>query len=721
MESINLSKADPTATIQFDFKGVSGIRKKTATVGIGYNLYDNSGNLDEYKVGYVVKAIDGRDNSVAFLNGMKIYAGDIVGKVSEDQLRRIQIRETILSHIERERQLFHKGIKVLSLFFIDEVAKYKQYDEAGRPFNGVYADMFEEEYNDILGSMQLEFGDDDYMRYLDEISAHDTHAGYFSVDKKGKMTNSKLSDKKEGTSDDTDAYDLIMKNKELLLDRDPKKSPVRFIFSHSALREGWDNPNVFQICTLKQSSSEVRKRQEVGRGLRLCVNQDGERMDANALGNDVHTVNVLTVIASESYDSFAKGLQSELADAVAGRPVAVNAELFKGKVIADAHGNEQVIDGELAQAIFEDLIANGYVRRGALTDKYYADKANGEIQVAEEVADSRDAVIHILDSVYDSRAMQPENARDQNVELQVDPDKLAMPEFKALWERISPKSVYVVDFDTDELVNKAIASLNQKLTVPKIYFKVETGAMDEIKSKDSLLEGSSFSKSKSATYDNGRRIHTNSSVKYDLVGKLVGETGLTRKAVVAILTGIEKVVFEQFRFNPEEFIIKAAALINDEKATAIIQHITYNMLDEHYDTDIFTEPTIKGKLGTNAMKAQRHLYDHIVYDSTNEHDFAADLDTDINVAVYVKLPDSFYIATPVGHYNPDWAIAFYEGTVKHIYFVAETKGAMSSMQLRMIEESKIHCAHEHFKAISNGNVVYEVVNNYQTLLEKVMK
>ena len=721
VESINLSKADPTATIQFDFKGVSGIRKKTATVGIGYNLYDNSGNLDEYKVGYVVKAIDGRDNSVSFLNGMKIYAGDIVGKVSEDQLRRIQIRETILSHIERERQLFHKGIKVLSLFFIDEVAKYKQYDEAGRPFNGVYADMFEEEYNDILGSMQLEFGDDDYMRYLDEISAHDTHAGYFSVDKKGKMTNSKLSDKKEGTSDDTDAYDLIMKNKELLLDRDPKKSPVRFIFSHSALREGWDNPNVFQICTLKQSSSEVRKRQEVGRGLRLCVNQDGERMDANALGNDVHSVNVLTVIASESYDSFAKGLQSELADAVAGRPVAVNVELFKGKVIADAHGNEQVIDGELAQAIFEDLIANGYVRRGALTDKYYADKANGEIQVAEEVADSRDAVIHILDSVYDSRAMQPENARDQNVELQVDPDKLAMPEFKALWERISPKSVYVVDFDTDELVNKAIASLNQKLTVPKIYFKVETGAMDEIKSKDSLLEGSSFSKSKSATYDSGRRIHTNSSVKYDLVGKLVGETGLTRKAVVAILTGIEKVVFEQFRFNPEEFIIKAAALINDEKATAIIQHITYNMLDEHYDTDIFTEPTIKGKLGTNAMKAQRHLYDHIVYDSTNEHDFAADLDTDINVAVYVKLPDSFYIATPVGHYNPDWAIAFYEGTVKHIYFVAETKGAMSSMQLRMIEESKIHCAREHFKAISNGNVVYDVVDSYQALLEKVMK
>ena len=722
LEGINLSKADPTATLEFDYKGAKGIRKKTMKVGIGFNLYDNSGNLDEYKNGFVVKFIDGRDNSVEFLNGIKIFAGDVIGKVSEDQLRRIQIRETILSHIERERQLFHKGIKVLSLFFIDEVAKYKQYDAAGNPYNGIYADMFEEEYNDIVGNLQRELDDEDYIRYLDSISAHETHAGYFSIDKKGKMTDSKLGDKKEKTSDDIDAYDLIMKNKELLLDRDPKRSPVRFIFSHSALREGWDNPNVFQICTLKQSSSEVRKRQEVGRGLRLCVNQDGERMDANVLGNDVHTVNVLTVIASESYESFAKGLQTELADAVAGRPVAVTADLFKGKVIVDARGNEQVVDGALAQAIHYDLIVNGYIdRKGALTDKYYADKANGAVKVAEEVADSRDAVINILDSVYDSRAMQPENARDKNVELQVDPEKLAMPEFKALWQRISPKSVYVVDFDTDELVHKSIDSLNRNLRVSKIFFKVETGAMEEIKSRDELLEGSAFSKSQSSTYDTSKRIRTNSSVKYDLVGKLVSETGLTRKAVVEILTGIEKAVFDQFRDNPEEFIIKAAGLINDEKATAIIQHITYNMLDEHYDTDIFTEPTIKGKLGTNAMKAQRHLYDHIVYDSTNERDFASELDTNTDVAVYVKLPDSFYISTPVGHYNPDWAIAFYEGTVKHIYFVAETKGSMSSMQLRQIEESKIHCAREHFKAISNGDVVYDVVDSYAALLTKVMK
>lgn len=259
LESINLSKAAPTATIQFDYKGANSIRKITKTVGEGCNLYDNSGNMEEYKEGFVISRIDGRDDSVEFINGIKIYAGDVIGKVSEDQLRRIQIRETILSHIQRERELFYKGIKVLSLFFIDEVAKYKQYDDAGQPINGIYADIFEEEYNDIINNLQIKIGEDDYLRYLSSIPVNKTHAGYFSIDKKGKMINSKVLRKKT-TTDDVDAYDLIMKNKELLLDRSPEKSPVRFIFSHSALREGWDNPNVFQICTLKQSNSEVRKR-----------------------------------------------------------------------------------------------------------------------------------------------------------------------------------------------------------------------------------------------------------------------------------------------------------------------------------------------------------------------------------------------------------------------------------------------------------------------------
>ena len=720
LESINLSKSDPTATLQFEVKMASGApKKKSRIVKIGDNLYDYSGGLEEYRNGFVVKQIDGRDDSVEFLNGIKIFAGDVIGAVDEDQLRRIQIRETILSHIQRERQLFYKGIKVLSLFFIDEVANYREYDAAGQPVNGKYAAIFEEEYEDIIGSMQLAIGDDEYLRYLQAISASKTHAGYFSVDGKGKMVNSKVG-RKETTSDDVSAYELIMKNKELLLDRDPVRSPVRFIFSHSALREGWDNPNVFQICTLKQSGSDVRKRQEVGRGLRLCVNQSGERMDTNVLGNDVHNINILTVIASESYGSFAKGLQTEMAEAVADRPRAVTVELFVGKVIKDEHGNEQVIDQATASAIHFDMIVNGYIdRKGALTDKYYEDKANGELKVAEEVADSAASVLAIIDSIYDERSMQPENARSNNVELQVDEDKLAMPEFKALWSKINAKSVYIVDFDTEELIQKAIAALDSKLRVSRIHFQVETGAMTTIQSKEELLSGASFVKEESASYS--VTMTANSNVKYDLIGKLVDETGLTRKALVAILKGIQPTVFSQFKDNPEEFIVKAAALINDEKATAVIEHITYDVLDDHYGTDVFTDPTIKGRLGFNAMKAKKHLYDHIVYDSTGERDFAAELDTNTNVAVYVKLPDGFYIATPVGHYNPDWAIAFYEGSVKHIYFVAETKGSMRSMQLRLIEQSKIHCAREHFKAISGDGVVYDVVDSYRTLLEKVMR
>ena len=710
----------PTAALEFDVKGAAGFRKVTRRVTEGYNLFANSGELEEYKNGYTVKAIDGRDNSVSFINGIKIYAGDVIGAVSEEQLRRIQIRETILSHIERERQLFYKGIKVLSLFFIDEVAKYKQYDASGSPMNGIYGEMFEEEYQAIIDSMQREIGDENYMKYLLSIPAAVTHRGYFSIDKNKKTGQERFVDSKlergSTESSDSGAYDLIMKNKERLLDR---KEPVRFIFSHSALREGWDNPNVFQICTLKQSGSDMRKRQEVGRGLRLSVNQSGERMDTNLLGEDVHNINVLTVIANESYDSFAKGLQTELAEAVADRPRMVTIDLFKNKVIKDKAGAEQVVDMDMAQSIYEGLITNGYIKKGILTDKYYEDKKKGSIEIAEEVQDCTESIIAILDSIYDSRAMQPENARDKNIELQIDKNKLEMAAFKKLWAQINIRSAYVVAFDTDELIEKSIAALNKDLRVAKIFFKVQYGALSDIKSKEDLQNGVAFIKETGEL--EAAQLSSNSNVKYDLIGKVVAETGLTRAAIVRILKGIEKSVFEQFKHNPEEFIIKASNLINEQKATVIIQHITYDKMDAVYDTSIFTEPTMKGRLGINAMAVKKHLYDHILYDSNNERDFAENLDTSKEVAVYVKLPNGFHITTPVGKYNPDWAIAFNDGKVKHIYFVAETKGSMSSMQLRMIEEAKISCAREHFKAISTDNVKYDVVDSYEALMNKVMQ
>ena len=723
LESINVSGANPTATIRFDVKGKSGVRQVSRTVNEGFDLYQQSEQLEEYKNGYTISRIDARDDHIEFINGKKLYLGDIMGSVDEEQIRRIQIHETIAAHIEREKQLFHKGIKVLSLFFIDEVAKYKQYDDAGQPMNGIYADMFEEEYRAVIDNYQLTLGEnDDYLRYLDSISAENTHAGYFSIDNKGKLTDGKI-DKKEKTSDDVSAYDLIMKNKELLLDRDPKRSPVRFIFSHSALREGWDNPNVFQICTLKQSTSEVRKRQEVGRGMRLCVNEDGDRMDMGILGNEVHNINVLTVIASESYDSFAKGLQSEIAEDVAYRPKAVTVDLFVGRTITDNSGNEQVIDQDIAQAIHYDMIVNEYIdKKGSLTDKYYEDKANGSIKIAEEVAECADAIVEIIDSIYDEKAIVPEDARRNNVELKVDDNKLAMPEFKALWERINSRSAYVVNFETEELIKNAITALNSKLRVNKIFYKIETGSMDHIASKEQLEKGEAMKKNDSDTET--RTITANRSVKYDLVGKLVTETGLTRKDIVRIMTSIEPGVFDQYKYNPEEFILRSAQIINDQKATAIIEHITYHVLDDRYGTEIFTEPTIKGKLNVNAMKATKHLYDHIIYDSDNEHKFATELDTNKDVAVYVKLPNGFYISTPVGKYNPDWAIAFYEGTVKHIYFIAETKGTLDTLtfgHISPLERAKIDCAREHFKAISSDDVVYDVVDDYSTLLAMVTK
>lgn len=722
VQSVNVSQENnPTATIEFEVKGKK-IRKVTRTVGQGFNLYDNSNGLDEYKNNFTVKFIDGRDNSVEFLNGIKVFAGDVIGKVNEEQLRRIQIRETILSHIERERQLFHKGIKVLSLFFIDEVAHYKTYNAAGQAENGIFARIFEEEYANIINNLQTELWDGEYIKYLEAIKPEDTHAGYFSIDKKGHMTNSKLGDRKEKTSDDIDAYDLIMKNKELLLERDPKKSPVRFIFSHSALREGWDNPNVFQICTLKQSGSDVRKRQEVGRGLRLCVNQDGERMDANVLGEDVHNVNVLTVVASESYDEFAKKLQTEIAEAISDRPMAVTEKLFVGRVLKDDKGNECTVDSNLARTIYNNLIRNDYIDDdGMLTDTFREDKKNGTVKVAEKVKDFSEAIISILDMVYDAKKLMPEDDRKSNVTATLDERKAEMKEFKELWKQINAKSAYVVDFDSAELVKKSIDKLNRELRVPKIYFRVSTGTLGQIESKETLNHGEAFVKEKVTTVNAYSTITANSSVKYDLVGKVVEDTGLTRKDVVAILTGIRKEIFDQFKDNPEEFIIQAARLINEEKATVIIEHITYNVLEERHDMDIFTEPTLKGRLDVNAMKTKKNLYDHLIYDSTNERKFAEEMDVDSDVAVYVKLPGGFYINTPVGKYNPDWAIAFYEGNVKHIYFVAETKGTMSSMNLRKVEELKKQCAKEHFKAISSDKVVYDVVDSYAALKDLVLK
>ena len=718
LANLNLSNTKaPTASLEYNVKGPNGIKQVTRIVNEGFNLYEQSGNMEEYQ-GYTISRIDGRYNTVEFRNGIKIEVGQVLGYTQDsDQIRRIQIRETILSHLEREKQLFYKGIKVLSLFFIDEVAKYKEY-EGNVAKNGIYAQMFEEEYQNIIDHYVGELGDSEYVRYLKGIEAHQTHAGYFSIDKKSNHFIDGKIDKKEKSSNDIDAYDLIMKNKERLLDR---KEPVRFIFSHSALKEGWDNPNVFQICTLKQSGAEVRKRQEVGRGLRLSVNQNGERMDASVLGKDVHNINILTVIANESYDAFAKGLQTELEEVITDRPKKVTADLFKDKFIQDADGNNEIITGELANIIYEELVTNGYVKRGELTNKYYEDKKARTLVMPEEVKESTGSIVRILDMIYDVKGMTPEDARKNDVDIKVNTEALNKKEFQDLWKKINVKSIYAVDFEGQELIDKAISALNSKLQVSKIVVNITTGTMNSIKSKQDLFDGLAFKTKPDATKtENITSVAT--SIKYDLVGKLVDSTDLTRDTIVKILQGLAKAVFDQFKSNPEEFIIKAGNLINEQKATLIVQHISYTKIDGNdvYDTSIFTEPTLKGKFGINAIATTKNIYDHLLYDSTIEKDFAEKLEQAQDVVVYVKLPNGFYISTPVGKYNPDWAIAFNHEHIKHIYFVAETKGNMSSLELRDIEKAKIECAKKHFKSISNDEVRYDVISNYGELMAKVM-
>ena len=656
LEGIDLYKNKaPTARIGFEVKGATGTRTVVKKLGREANLLDESNGLEEYDDRYIITNIDGRDNSVTFLNGLKLYAGQIQGNEQMTALqRRVQIRETIRTHIQRERELYPKGIKVLSLFFIDEVAKYRLYDgdndDDGR--NGEYAKMFEEEYASVVGSLQREIGDEAYLKYLDKIDVHKTHQGYFSIDKKGKkarFVESKI-DRKTQTSDDADAYDLIMKDKERLLSLD---EPVRFIFSHSALREGWDNPNVFQICTLKpQSDSEIRSRQEIGRGLRLCVNQQGERMDESMLGSEVQELNKLTLITDMEFGKFAEALQAGLAESLADRPKKVDEQLFLHQVLTNANGDSIKVTPELAGAIYEDLISNGYVKRGELTEKYYADKASGTVQVAEEVKDCATSIVNILSSIYDKHSIPTEDARGNNVEAKIDPEKLKKKEFLELWERINHKSFYTVHFDKQELIDNSIREIDTKLDVTRITVKTEYGEQTaHMESREQLEQGDGFRKTRS-NQENAKHAPLG-SVRYDLVGKLVEETGLTRATIATILQGISPQKFSMFRLNPEEFILKSAKLINNQKATQIIEHITYNKLDSAYDTGIFTSANLRGKLGMNAMEANRSLYSHIIYDSDNEKRFASELDINDKVAVYTKLPSSFFISTPVGKYNPD--------------------------------------------------------------------
>lgn len=711
----------PRVRLEFEEMQKNGPKKVIKILEVGTNLFNESKGMNQYQ-GYVISDINPHGKGcVTFTNGERIEGGDVVGDVSEMDKRRIQIRETILSHFEKEEKLFEQGIKTLSLFFIDEVAKYRQYDEDGNATLGEYGKIFEEEYNKVFNNKLQELFDTPYRRYLEKVASEVSmvHTGYFSVDKKGRSVDSKC-ERGQDISNDVSAYDLIMKNKEMLLDMN---NPVRFIFSHSALREGWDNPNVFQICTLKHSNSEVNKRQEVGRGMRICVNQHGDRMDEQACGSAVHEINKLTVIASESYTDFVSGLQGDIRENLYERPTKASVDYFNGRIVK-IEDKTYTIDAAKANAVILYLGMNGYVDYDQkITDKYKADLANGTLApMPPQLAGDAPAVHKLIQGIFDENILKEMISDGKETQVQDNPlnDNFWKKEFQALWNKINHRYAYKVSFDSGELIKKSVQKLTTDLTVSQIKYTTTKGEQEENLQRHMLEQKSSFktTRTQTAVLDD----HHDSDIKYDLIGEIAGRTTLTRKTVAEILRCMPRAKYMMFRENPEEFIRKVAKIINEQKAALTVDHITYNTTDGTFDNIIFTAENCRQSFD-KAFKAQNAIQDYVFTDGSAEKSverkFAEALDVSDLVAVYAKLPRTFYIPTPMGKYSPDWAIAFKEGSVKHIYFIAETKGTMESNQLRPIEEAKIGCARKLFRKLSNGEVYYDHVNSYEKLMEIV--
>lgn len=716
LDSVDISsKHDPVAKIEIEVKTSTGVTRKLMKIKAGDRLYDKSGELPEYK-DYVVSEIDARYDQydkVFFTNGEEIAVGQATGDVDADYITRIQIRETIHSHLEKEKELYKKGIKVLSLFFIDEVAKYKYYEDR-TALKGEYAKMFEEEYIKALSEYRS-IVDENYLKYLDSFDTGKIHAGYFSIDKKGHVVDPSINDKKDYLSFDENAYDLIMKDKERLLSLN---EPVRFIFSHSALREGWDNPNIFQICTLKHSNSEISKRQEIGRGLRICVNNDGERMDSAVLESNFHNINTLTVIASESYDSFAKSLQNEIASSLTARPKNFVQENFTGKYLMNELGEKYPFTEMAYNKMLYFNISAGYVdleNDSKLTDKFIEDLENDKLKVMDDLKPFKEEYVALMKKLYLANNTKLVNdERRENIKNLVPNSNFMKKEWQELWNKINYKSVYEVDFDSYELIKKAIDAINVRLNVNKMRVKITEGMQKEeitsvsINTGESMMDG----KTKTETVED----FSPSQIEYDLIGEITKETGLTRKTIVKILMGITPQKFSYFKYLPEEFIRKVSNIINEEKATTVIDGITYHKTDEKFTNDIFTINNVRGELGENAIDVKKSIYDYLVTDSKNEEKFAKKLESG-EVTVYAKLPSGFKIPTPVGNYNPDWAIVLDNPSFKYVYFIAETKGDLSSLQLRDVEKAKIECAKKHFALLSTHDVKYGAVASYQDLID----
>lgn len=715
LEKVVLNKdRAPSALVEFEKRTAPGaVRKIRRNLTEGAKLFELSGGMPQYE-NCTIQDINGYLNKIS-VQGRDIYAGDAIGREDEGTLRRIQIRETIASHLEKERDLFDRGIKVLSLFFIDSVAKYRKYGEQGEELAGEYAQIFEEEYMAQVKELQSElYLSPAYRKFLERDNVADVHKGYFSIDKKGsKFIDPKVKRGSED-SDDISAYELIMKDKMRLLSRE---EPTRFIFSHSALKEGWDNPNVFQICALKQTGSETRLRQEVGRGMRLCINDQGIRQDFQTLGEAIHDINKLTIIASESYESFAKSLQKEIAASLKDRPQKANAEFFANQLVTDERGTEVRISEPMARQLNQILYKTEIIDLNDKITEYGRQVIEkGEIKLTDDLAPYRESVVKLLRSVVDGEVIKPENERSK-VSVRLN-GNFYKKEFRELWEKIAVKTIYEVRFDSDRLISDSIARIDSDLHVTQRTYELKSGEL-QTGTKEELEQGKLFKEGKRNLYVADVEIQT--TVEFDLIGEIVSKTNLTRKTVAGILGNIQPEKFRMFKMNPEEFIGKVSNLINEVKAALVVNNIIYHKTEDTHDSTTIFSNTLSALRESDRLK--KHIYDLLISDSETELKFAKNLENSEEVSIYAKLPSGFSITTPVSTYNPDWAIVFDEGRVRNIFFIAETKGSTSDMDLRTIEKLKIHCAGEHFKALSNdtNKITYAKVATYEDLLNIVEK
>lgn len=721
LEQIVLSKNDPVVSLDFEKKSNTTISRIRRTMKKGDDLFFYSGKLPIYQ-GYVISEIDGEKGYIEFSNGIQLKVGEVQGDDSKDTIRRLQIRETIKSHFDKEQMLFDKGIKVLSLFFIDEVSKYRQYDEDGNPQLGIYGKVFEEEYKDVLDEIlnELTFSPA-YKNYLISKCSepHKAHQGYFSIDPKTHHSIDSETKRGEDYSDDTSAYDLILKDKERLLSFD---EPTRFIFSHSALREGWDNPNIFQICTLKNANSNIAKRQEVGRGLRLCVNQDGCRMDLPACGKQVQVINTLTVVASESYSSFVSDLQNQIKENLIPRERLANQDYFIGKTIYWNDTPHKITQDD-ANVIYRYLIKNDYIDDSdKLTQSCRNAIASNELApLPEKIAILSEGLPGLLNGVYDDSVFAQMITDGNKLKIRQNPlnEKFYSKEFQQMWNLINHKYSYTVNFDSNELIEEAIALLNKELNVSIMTYSYASGMQDETINRNQLEKGLFHQINESG----GKVKLSSSSLKYDLIGRIASETLLTRKTIAAILKGIESERFKQFSLNPEDFIRKAIQSINDAKGTTFVSYIDYNQTDQVYEDTIFTSKV--DVENDKVYKADKCIQDYVLPDGfaidSTERKFARALDLSEEVVVYSKLPTTFKIPTPFGNYSPDWAVVFQYQGEKHIFFIVETKGNMRTVELGETQKSKIDYARALYEKLASGTVHYEKADTFINLYNDFLK